>query len=380
MTRRRRINSNLPINLYVSKKGPRYYYRYRNPETGKETGMGTDKQAAIKAAHELNARLFPAPVDLVARVIGGIHRVDGWLDRHLEIYTKRTVKGRPISEQSITSMKKLHKHIRQGLGTIDVARVTTQHIASFLDSFEGTPTTARQLRTALMDVFNEGVRQGVIQNNPVQVTRTPSVQVMRSRLSLDEFSIIFDAAGSLLPYVQNAMLLAITTGQRLDDISRMLFKDVSDGYLHVRQSKTGAMIRLSLQLRLDALGFTVGDVISRCRDIVVSPYLLHHIRNHPMAKKGGQIGKVTISHGFTKARGLSGLQWDHPPTFHEIRSLSGRLYKDQGMDAQALLGHKDARTYIRVPGQSRYRVDIGRLIRESFGKVSGILRYRLILQ
>jgi len=32
------------------------------------------------------------------------------------------------------------------------------------------------------------------------------------------------------------------------------------------------------------------------------------------------------------------------PTFHEIRSLSGRLYADQGINAQALLGHKDTKT------------------------------------
>lgn len=28
-----------------------------------------------------------------------------------------------------------------------------------------------------------------------------------------------------------------------------------------------------------------------------------------------------------------------PPTFHELRSLSIRLYHDQGIDAQALAGH-----------------------------------------
>lgn len=31
------------------------------------------------------------------------------------------------------------------------------------------------------------------------------------------------------------------------------------------------------------------------------------------------------------------------PTFHEIRSLGARLYEAQGIDPQALLGHKDRR-------------------------------------
>ena len=32
-----------------------------------------------------------------------------------------------------------------------------------------------------------------------------------------------------------------------------------------------------------------------------------------------------------------------PPTYHEIRSLAERLYRAQGIDTQALLGHRHAR-------------------------------------
>ena len=54
-------------------------------------------------------------------------------------------------------MKSLCNHIRQGLGTLDIAKVTTQHVAAFLDGFEGTPTTARGLRSALKDIFSEAI-------------------------------------------------------------------------------------------------------------------------------------------------------------------------------------------------------------------------------
>ena len=344
MTRRRRINSSLPINLYVSKKGARYYYRYRNPETGKETGMGTDKAAAIRAAHELNARLCPAPAALVDRVIGGIHRMDGWLDKYLDIYRKRTVNGRPITAGTVRNMTALCNHISGGLGDLDVARVTTQQVAGFLDTLESTPNTARALRGALLDIFNEAIRQGITTTNPVLPTRVPGTQVKRSRLSLDEFLTIHTAAATLQPWVPKALMLALVTGQRLDDVANMKFKDVYDGHLHVRQRKTGSMVRLSLSLRLNAIGMTVGDVVSRCRDNVVSPYLLHHVRNHRRVRAGGAVDRLTVSRGFLNARRLTALQWDHPPTFHEIRSLSGRLYKEQGVDAQALLGHKDAKT------------------------------------
>ncbi|EOX3603366.1 tyrosine-type recombinase/integrase, partial [Escherichia coli] len=51
----------------------------------------------------------------------------------------------------------------------------------------------------------------------------------------------------------------------------------------------------------------------------------------------------TVSKYFTKARNASGLSFDgDPPTFHELRSLSARLYRNQIGDkfAQRLLGHK----------------------------------------
>lgn len=45
---------------------------------------------------------------------------------------------------------------------------------------------------------------------------------------------------------------------------------------------------------------------------------------------------------FSKARDLARIDWGEgsPATFHEQRSLSERLYKEQGLDTQKLLGHK----------------------------------------
>jgi len=140
------------------------------------------------------------------------------------------------------------------------------------------------------------------------------------------------------------MLLGLITGQRLNDIANMKFTDISDNYLRIKQHKSGSLVRLSLDLRLDAIGMSVGDVVSRCRDRVVSQSLIHHVKNNASARAGRPLKRLTISKGFKDARNRSGLKWEHPPSFHELRSLSGRLYADQGVDAQLLLGHKDAKT------------------------------------
>nr|WP_281347270.1 tyrosine-type recombinase/integrase [Yersinia canariae] len=61
------------------------------------------------------------------------------------------------------------------------------------------------------------------------------------------------------------------------------------------------------------------------------------------AKHGGKIRDQTIRMNFTAASEASGLKWEEgiPPTFHEKRSLSEQLYREQRIDTKSLLGHKN---------------------------------------
>jgi integrase len=348
MRPRKRTNRTLPPNLYMSKSGKKYYFRYRNPQTGKETGIGSDRQAAILAANTLNAKLMPSAPDLVVLVMGGGDRMDTWMERYQELLEKRG-----LSASTMKSYSKLTKAIKQELGKVDLVDIDTRQVAQFLESYEATPTMARQLRSRLKDVFDEAIREGKVKHNPVTATRNPKVTVARSRLSLAQFNTVLESSEGKHAWIANSMLLALITGQRLEDISNMNFSDEKDGYLHIKQHKSGSLVRLSTGLRLDAIGMTVGEVVSRCRDRVVSRWLVHHVKNSCRAKAGGTVNKATISKAFKNARNLSGITGDNPPSFHEIRSLSGRLYKEQGIDAQSLLGHKSAATtalYVDVRG------------------------------
>jgi hypothetical protein len=70
-----------------------------------------------------------------------------------------------------------------------------------------------------------------------------------------------------------------------------------------------------------------------------------------------------ISHAFTEARKLAEIPDEGAPTFHEIRSLSKRLYDAQGnVDTKALLGHtteQAADIYADPRGIEPIRVRIG---------------------
>lgn len=111
--------------------------------------------------------------------------------------------------------------------------------------------------------------------NPALATKQPRRKITRQRLSLEEWQKIFDIADASHRYMGNAMLLALVTGQRLGDISRMKFSDIWDDHLHVIQEKTGSKIAIPLSLRLNAIKWSLRDVVARCRDYAVSPYLVH---------------------------------------------------------------------------------------------------------
>ncbi|EJL4701336.1 tyrosine-type recombinase/integrase, partial [Escherichia coli] len=87
------------------------------------------------------------------------------------------------------------------------------------------------------------------------------------------------------------------------------------------------------------IGITLKEVIDGCRDRILSPYLIHSRHQ----KQPKPMSKDNLSDYFAKARDLAGITppaGKTPPTFHEQRSLSERLYRAQGIDTKTLLGHK----------------------------------------
>ncbi len=224
--------------------------------------------------------------------------------------------------------------------------VDARDIAEILDEYKsnGQHRMAQVIRSVLIDVFKEAQHAGYVPPgyNPAKATKQPRNRVKRERMTLDEWNTIYLQAEKHPPYLQCGMLLALITGQRIGDICNMKFTDIWDDMLHVQQEKTGSKLAIPLSLKCDALNMSLRDVIARCRDAVVSKYLVHYRHTTSQAKRGEQVTPNTLTTTFKKARDKCGLTWDKgtAPTFHEQRSLSERLYREQGINTQKLLGHK----------------------------------------
>ncbi|ECV6735409.1 tyrosine-type recombinase/integrase [Salmonella enterica] len=237
--------------------------------------------------------------------------------------------------------------IREKMGEMILAEVTTKHVATFLETWieGGKNTMAGAMRSVLSDMFREAVVEGHITQNPVAPTRAPRIEVARNRLRLDVYKKIREAAEHLPAWFPLAMDLALVTGQRREDVSCMKFSNIIDDRLYINQIKTGMKIALPLSLNLSAVGLRLGTVIDRCRLVSRTDYLIS-----PGVRKNSSDGSLhpdSLTKKFVAARKLAGINFsDNPPTFHEIRSLAGRLYRDErGEDfAQKLLGHTSENT------------------------------------
>ena len=351
--RPRKNNVSVP-NLYplYSRKVNKVYWRYKHPVTGKFHALGTNEAEAIAIATEANTRLAEqrtrqilAISDRIATSKGKAITTSTWLDRYQAIQDDRLKSG-DIRLNTYKQKAKPVSLLRERAGMKLISAVDVRDIAQLLEEYisAGQPRMAQVVRSVLIDVFKEAQHYGEVPPgyNPALATKQPRRKITRQRLSLEEWQKIFDIADASHRYMGNAMLLALVTGQRLGDISEMKFSDIWDDHLHIIQEKTGSKIAIPLSLRLNAINWSLRDVVARCRDYAVSPYLVHFFRTTSQAERGAQVKANTLTMNFSKARDLAEIDWGTgtPATFHEQRSLSERLYKEQGIDTRKLLGHK----------------------------------------
>lgn len=365
MSPRPRKNNVVIAGLYArfDRRTSKTYYQYKNPLTGKFHGLGTDRDKAEKIATTANHRIAAAEAEHYLRQIDenpkaaarrGIS-LKAWIERYLKIQ-KQSLDAGSLSMKRYKEKKRMAELLSKRLGSRPMKSLEVKDFAILLDEYldAGHASSALCNRVVWVDIFTEAQHAGEVPPgwNPPAATKKPTVKVARARLSLDEWKKIL----AKIPeerYAHKAMLLALVTGQRREDIANMKFSDIKDGYLHIEQSKTGSRIALPLNLRCEAIELTLEDVIHKCRDRFLSSYLLHGKRGN----KAKPVNLIALSKEFATARDAAGIKppvGKTPTTFHEQRSLSERLYRAQGIDTKILLGHKTQST------TDRYNDDRGK--------------------
>lgn len=347
MAPRRRKEINRPLPDYMRLRDG--YYSWRHPDTGIEYGLGRDRQKAIKQGIRANASLSSKEKDLVARINAEPGKSWGaWI----KIYEPILLAGRGDKPLAPNSIKSYRRELRLAASMFDescaASEISTADIIAELDklSASGKSNTAQGMRSHLHESFRNMVVRAWRKDNPVDAVPQITSRVKRSRLSFEVFKRIYEA--ETVVWAKNIYALALVSGQAREECASAVVKDIRDGAWWCDRKKSGARVILPLELRLDCFGPSLGDVIKQCRSTgVLSKHLIHQTKAWNRSRPGDPIAVDTISSRFTTTLESLGIDWSgkEPPTFHEIRSLSGRLYMQEGkVNPQELYGHSDEKT------------------------------------
>lgn len=256
-----------------------------------------------------------------------------------ETYDK-IVAAQDITPKTLSNRRCHIRRIVEQLGSRSVGQIKPHEIGQIIAALHAEhPVAAKRTLIEMRCMFNQAVVNGWTTSNPASVVRMPKSRVARRRLSLSHWREILSwSKEHQPPWVHRLFLLALVTGQRRSDLLAARFSHVWDDHLHIEQIKTGARIALPTALKMDAIGVSLADVIESCRSYArldENGFLLRK-------STGAALAGASASWRFEQAR--EGALPPHdgrgtPPTLHEIRSLSERMYRVQGVNTMVLLGH-----------------------------------------
>jgi hypothetical protein len=320
------------------------YFSYTSPVDGVEYGLGRDRRQAIQQALEANAHLAGKRHTLLERITGTAITWDAWCDEFEKILSER-----PSKANTQRTRKSQLKRLRSIFaGNRSVSDITTRECSEPIEALRkaGKHRSAQAFRSFLIDCFDRLIARGHRKDNPARVLDPVAVKVQRARLTLEALMALYKATE--IQWLRNAVALALVSGQDRDSVRNAKFADFRDGGWWNERAKTGARVFLPLSVRLDCFGMSIEDVLRQCRTTgVLSTHLVHQTQRGKGARLGKPMHIDQLTRVFSAELAKLSIDWGdkHPPTFHEIRSLSARLHKTQGnVNPQELLSHKDPRT------------------------------------
>lgn len=258
--------------------------------------------------------------------------VNEWLDQFIKIQKQRDITFRTVQEKIYIA-----NFIRKKIGNRPMDIIRTLDLFIIIDEVWQQKKQNKAVRTYLFikQSFHTAWSRGVIENNPAARLERPICKVKRERLELDEFLKILKIAKLCAPeYLYIGMLTALVTGRRPCEVVNITIDDIENDYLNVRTAKSGVIVSMPLDLKLEAIGTSIRDLFVMTRG---KKYLVESDR------RNAKVSSHSLTTWFSKMREAAGVFANEgrlAPSFYEIRSLSALLYNEQGLNINNLLGHR----------------------------------------
>ena len=348
----------LPSGLYYDKSTGRYLLKLIN---GKRKTIGSDKYKAVALANAYNAKMRP---ELSVMALSGIDDVLIPFDEIEEKILIRETLSRDIKRALSNDMNRAREYFTMTVDSID--RKTCQdYLQHYHSNIKG--DSYNKKISFLRKLFNYIVDMGLMNDNPAKgILKDAPLAKVRKRLSLEQYKAIHAVAPL---WLQTAMDLSLQTTHARLEIIRIEYKlsKPSDtrngchwfdtpsngiyGTLHINRQKVIGNEEAHVAI---PIGEELKRIIDQSKDNILCPFVVHRVadsrRKHQSGevKHPNQVSPDYLSVAFRKFRDSTGLFDSMPrearPTFHEIRALSSKLFSDQGVNPQARMAHKDARS------------------------------------
>ena len=268
------------------------------------------------------------------------------LNDFLVIY-KEIINSKQITSKTIENRLRYLKYLEESFGERSISSIQPHEVQKLVSNLlKQHESTAKRVMIEAKSLFNEAMNYRWITFNPIATIRLPKVKVKRKRITLSQFKLILeDCKTNSPPWVWHLLMLAVLTGQRRSDLIKMKFSDIweedNESYLHVTQAKTGSLVSIPLSIRCKELDISLNEVIDSCKLYYRTPSDLLIRKSN-----GSALIDSSLSFRFMETRNRVFPETKHDLTafsLHELRSLSERLYRDQGIDTRILLGHSTQR-------------------------------------
>ena len=309
MNRPRKRDRHLPACVFL-RHGAFYFV-----QRGKWTRLApaSDLQGALAEYARLQQRTVGGMAELIETTLP--HLVAGKAAATRELYTSAA------------------KKLQEMLAEFSPQQLRPSDVQDVMDILRETPVMANRCRSVLHMVMQRAVKAGTVPMNPVRDIERHRTEKRTRRISLAEFDRILEHASPRLAVV---MRLCAITGQRVGDILGLRRDALRAEGIEFEQAKTRARLVVAWTPELrEAI-----EAAKALHGRVASLYVVKGRGPLPLAYQ-------PVYRDWLDACAKAGV---HDANIHDLRALAGSEAKRQGLDPQALLGHRTERmtlTYLR---------------------------------
>ena len=306
MGRKRQSNHDDPPRFH--RKGKTWYHVALVDGKRKWTKLSTDRAESLRMWAQVEGVRADDSTKLFSVIVQRYQR---------EVYPLKAPRTRQDNDKELI-------HLLRVLGHMPIDAILPMHIRQYMDiRGETAKTRANREKALFSHIFNKAREWGyTASQNPCQGVRGFKERGRDRYVTDEEFAKVRELAH---PTVQDAMDLALLTGQRPADVLKIQTRDIRDGAVWVTQNKTGARIGIEITGELQTVIARIGDRPHRA----ISPFLIQEENGQPLTL-------TVLRNRFEKAKKLAGVEFQ----FRDIRAKAATDTGDLA-HSQKLLAHKN---------------------------------------